>query len=99
MSRTKDTKKMLKKLARSMPDIPYLSRPSRSSMIMPFVLGAIGVAIVGGLAAVMIFSPRTRYKTIGTAKDVYGKAKGELDSLGVGRHRHAEPLSNGLSGT
>lgn len=45
----------------------------RSSSVSPFVLGAIGVAVVGGIAAVMILSPRTRYRVLGAAKDTYGK--------------------------
>ena len=81
MIRMKDTNKLFKNLLRALPAIPFLA-PKKTS-IAPFVLGAIGVAIAGGIAAVMVFSPRTRYRALDIAKDGYGKVRGQLDSLGV----------------
>ena len=101
----KDTNKLFRNVLRALPEVRQLTRRKRTP-ILPFVLGAIGVAVVGGIAAVMIFSPRTRYRALDIAKDGYGKAKGQLDALGVSEklgmagNRNAtatpQPSSNGL---
>lgn len=85
MLRMKDTNKLLKNILRALPAIPYFA-PKKTSVV-PFVLGAICVAAIGGIAAVMIFSPRTRYRALDIAKDGYGKVLGQMDSLGIsGKH-------------
>ena len=80
----KETNKLLKNVLRAWPAITAipLFAPKKTS-VLPFVLGAIGVAVAGGIAAVMVFSPRTRYRALDIAKDGYGKVKGQLDELGV----------------
>src|SRR4051794_32697517 len=63
MARIKNTNKLINRIINALPDIPLVA-PKRSSSIVSVVLGAVGVAIVGGVAAVMIFSPRTRYRAL-----------------------------------
>ncbi len=101
MIRMKDTNKLIKNVLRALPALPYFA-PKKTS-IFPFVLGAIGVAVAGGIAAVMVFSPRTRYRALDIAKDGYGKVKGQMDQLGFSeklglgeRHTNPEPYANGL---
>jgi flagellar biosynthesis/type III secretory pathway M-ring protein FliF/YscJ len=85
MLRMKDTNKLLKNVLRALPvittAIPFFA-PKKTSVV-PFVLGAIGVAAIGGIAAVMVFSPRTRYRALDIAKDGYGKVLGQMDQLGI----------------
>jgi len=80
----KDTNKLLKNVLRALPAItaiPFFA-PKKTS-VFPYVLGAFGVAVAGGIAAVMIMSPRTRYRALDIAKGGYGKVKGQLEELGV----------------
>ena len=104
MLRMKDTNKLIKNVLRALPAIPFIA-PKKTSTIVPFVLGAVGVAVVGGIAAVMVFSPRTRYRALDIAKDGYGKVRGQLDQLGISEklgmaqgERNTNPggYSNGL---
>lgn len=83
MLRMKDTNKLIKNVLRALPAAIPLFAPKRKTSLAPFVLGAIGVAVAGGIAAVMVFSPRTRYRMLDIAKDGYGKVRGQLDQLGV----------------
>lgn len=99
----KDTNKLFKNVLRALPAIPFIA-PKKTS-IAPFVLGAIGAAVVGGIAAVMVFSPRTRYRALDVAKEGYDRVRGQLDQLGVSeklglreRNTMPEPYSNGLVG-
>ena len=107
MLRMKDTNKLLKNVLRALPAIttaiPFFA-PKKTSVV-PFVLGAIGVAAIGGIAAVMVFSPRTRYRALDIAKDGYGKVLGQMDQLGISqklglasgeRNTTPEAHSNGL---
>lgn len=105
MLRMKDTNKLLKNVLRALPvittAIPFFA-PKKTSVV-PFVLGAIGVAAIGGIAAVMVFSPRTRYRALDIAKDGYGKVRGQMDQLGISEKlglatdRNATPgYANGL---
>jgi len=81
-------------------DIPFLA-PKKSSVV-PFVLGAVGVAFVGGIAAVMVMSPRTRYRALDIAKGGYGAVKGQIGKVGIGGSAETgashQGYSNGLSG-
>ncbi|HSO39529.1 MAG TPA: hypothetical protein VLT33_43685 [Labilithrix sp.] len=88
----KETNKLFKNILRALPAIsaiPFLA-PKKTS-VLPYVLGAVGVAVVGGIAAVMIFSPRTRYRALDIAKDGYGRVRGQLDELGVGEKLGLQP--------
>lgn len=104
MNWSKTTNKVIKNVTRAMAgiSIPYIASKKKTS-VLPFVLGAIGVAVAGGIAAVMIMSPRTRHRALDVAKDGYGKVRGQLDALGVSekiglKHDNVkQPYSNGLS--
>ena len=61
----KETNKLLNNVLRALPAIsaiPFFA-PKKTS-ILPYVLGALGVAVAGGIAAVMVLSPRTRYRAL-----------------------------------
>lgn len=92
MISNKSFNKVLKGVIASMPAIPYVTK-RRSSMMLPFVLGGIGVAVAGGIAAVMFFSPRTRYRALDVAKHTYGKINTQISHLTKGE----KPLANGMS--
>ncbi len=80
------------------PSFPFFSR--RSS-VMPLVLGAVGVAVIGGLAAVIILSPRTRRRAIEAAKSTASKigarAQGGARMGGIGRREDRVTQPNGLA--
>lgn len=86
MISNKTFNKILANVVAAMPPIPYVRR-RRRSMVMPLVLGGIGVAIAGGIAAVMLLSPRTRYRALDVAKNTYGK---------ISHGRRAQPLADGM---
>jgi len=120
MNWEKATNKVIKNVTSSLPkmlpevlgaiSIPFLARKKKTS-IFPYVLGGVGVAIAGGLAAVMIMSPRTRTRALDAAKDGVSKVKGQIDDLHIaekiglnGHVKHANGLSpestrNGYSTT
>ena len=97
MLQMKDTNKLIKNVLRALPAIPFLA-PKKTS-VAPIILGAVGAAVIGGIAAVMVFSPRTRYRALDIAKDGYGKVKGQLgqlnigERLGVGERQHHAPAA------
>jgi hypothetical protein len=45
------------------------------------VLSGIGLAVVGGITAVMLLSPRTRRRALVAAKDTYGKVNQRMSHL------------------
>jgi len=77
-----------------MPAIPYITK-RRSSSILSYVLGGVGVAIVGGLAGVMFLSPRTRYRALDMAKQTYGKVNDKITHLAS--HNGVQKPANGLA--
>lgn len=81
MISSKNINKVLKGAIAALPAIPYITKPRRSSMVLPFVLGGIGVALMGGMAAVMFLSPRTRYRAMDMAKNTYGKINEQIGQL------------------
>lgn len=98
MISNKTFNKVLKGVIAAVPAIPYvdrLKRRRRSSMMLPFVLGGIGVALAGGVAAVMFFSPRTRYRALDVAKNTYGRINTQISQMtGKGEK---QPIANGMS--
>ena len=102
MISSKNINKVLKGAIAAMPAIPYITK-RRSSMVLPLVLGGIGVALMGGMAAVMFLSPRTRYRAMDMAKNTYGKINeqiGQLTQLATKsseEHSASNGLSNGLA--
>lgn len=86
-------KRVLSSVITALPAIPYIMRSRRRSNVAAYVLGGIGVAIVGGLAAVMMMSPRTRRRALNVAKDTYGKVNDTISQL----KSHRDELgANGL---
>lgn len=98
MISTKSFNKVLKGAIAAMPAIPYFTK-RRSSIVMPLVLGGIGVALMGGMAAVMFLSPRTRYRAMDMAKNTYGKINEQIGNLAHLKSKGSEDAtaSNGLS--
>lgn len=109
MNWSKTTNKVIKNVTTAMPkmlpeflgaiSIPFFAKKKKTS-VLPYVLGAFGVAIAGGIAAVMIMSPRTRTRALDVAKDGVSKVKGQIDDLGIaekiglnGHVKHANGLS------
>lgn len=95
--------KALQGMVVAMPAIRYLTRSRRRNTLMSYVVGGIGVAIAGGLVAVMLLSPRTRRRALHAAQDTYGRVNERISHL---RHEaeaklteETPPLSNGLAGT
>lgn len=83
-----------------MPAIPFITK-RRNSNVLSYVLGGVGVAIVGGLAAVMFMSPRTRYRALDVAKQTYGKVNDKIDHLthanGVAKNGVTEKSATGFT--
>lgn len=95
----KSIDKVLKGAIAAMPAIPYITK-RRSSMVLPFVLGGLGVALMGGMAAVMFLSPRTRYRAMDMAKNTYGKINTQIGQQlshlkSKGAEQHA--IANGMA--
>lgn len=91
-------KNVQKSMRRSLRDLPFGAR-RRSTPVLSYVLGAIGIAVVGGIAAVMAFSPRTRFRALDLAKDTVGKVEGKIGHTAIGEKlgMHRPSISNGLS--
>ena len=89
----KKVHRVLKGMLAAMPAIPYIMRPRRRTPVAAYVLGGIGVAIAGGIVALMLFSPRARHRALHAAKDTYGKVH---DKIGHARAVEGPPMSNGL---
>lgn len=81
MMNQKKVKRVLSGVISALPAIPYIMRSRRRSSVAAYVLGGISVAIVGGLAAVMMLSPRTRNRALNVAKDTYGKVNETISHL------------------
>lgn len=90
--------RVIKSALRALPEIPYVNEKPKAS-VLPYVFGAIGFAVVGGVAAVMFLSPKTRTRALDMAKDGIDRAKDTLshtpigEKLGVGETKE---VRNGL---
>ncbi len=93
---------MISHVVAAMPAIPYIMRSRRRTPIGAYILGGLGLAMVGGLTAVMLLSPRTRHRALDAAKGTYGKVNQKVGHLRP-RHKAARreveevPVSNGLA--
>ena len=98
MISTKSINKVLKGAIAAMPAIPYITK-RRSSMVLPLVLSGLGVALMGGMAAVMFLSPRTRYRAMDMAKNTYGKINTQIGQqlAHLKSKGSEESVSNGLA--
>jgi hypothetical protein len=95
MISSKNLNTILKGAIAALPAIPYITK-RRSSMVLPMVLGGIGVALMGGMAAVMFLSPRTRYRAMDMAKNTYGKIESQITHLKA-KGSEGASVQNGLS--
>lgn len=93
MINQKQMKRVLSGVISALPAIPYIMRSRRRSSVAAYVLGGLSVAVVGGLAAVMMLSPRTRRRALNVAKDTYGKVN---DTISHYKHREEGIGANGL---
>jgi hypothetical protein len=59
--------------------VPFL--PQKKTPVLPFVLGGLGVAIVGGIVATMILSPGTRKRAGAIATEGYDVLHDKLQEL------------------
>lgn len=77
-------------------EFPFLSR--KSSSALPIVLGAIGVAVVSGLAAVII-SARTRTRALDVAKGTASRIQSQIGHVGIGQGGKQDRVTqpNGLA--
>jgi hypothetical protein len=108
----KNVNTVLKGLIAAMPAIPYIMKSRQRTSVTAYVIGGLGFAVAGGLAALMFFSPRTRTRALTAAKDTVNKVNtkiadvrhnGVKSIIGKGDNQQATslesaPLSNGLSG-
>ena len=89
----------------AVPAIPYVMRSRRQPSVAAYVIGGLGFAVLGGLAALMFFSPRTRNRALNAAKDTYGKVNEKIGTLRshddqqqASSTEEEIPVSNGLAG-
>ena len=92
----KNVNRLLKGVVAAMPAIPYIMKSRQRTSMTAYVLGGIGFAVAGGIAALMFFSPRTRYKALNVAKDTYGKVNDKISHLRSTNNSDVAPMSNGL---
>jgi hypothetical protein len=83
---------IMKGLISALPMLPLVMK-RRTTPVSTYVLGGLGIALVGGVAAVMLMSPRTRTRALSAAKDTYGKVNDKVHNL---RGHGESPMSNGL---
>jgi hypothetical protein len=91
----KTLRSFLKGAIAMVPAIPYITK-RRSSSMLAYVLGGVGVAIVGGLAGIMYLSPRTRYRALDVAKQTYGKVNDQIAHLKNHGSMQQQRPANGL---
>jgi len=92
----KNIDKVLEGAIAAMPAIPYI-KPRRRRTVLPYVLGGIGLALIGGMAAVMLLSPRTRSRAMDMAKNTYGKINEQIGQLSHLKTTADEHASNGIA--
>jgi len=92
----KNINQVLKGVVAAMPAVPYIMKSRQRTSVTAYVLGGIGFAVAGGIAALMFFSPRTRYKALNAAKDTYGKVNDKISHLRSSADKEVGPMSNGL---
>lgn len=90
INRTMD--RVLKGLIGAMPAIPYIMRSRRRTPVAAYVLAGVGVAVIGGIAALMYLSPRTRTRALNAARGTYDRVNERI------AHRRGEAAEavNGL---
>jgi hypothetical protein len=88
-------KRVLSGVLAALPALPYVMRSRRRTSIAAYVLGGVSVALAGGIAAVMLLSPRTRNRALVAARGTYDKVNDTISQI---RSHRADglPMSNGL---
>jgi len=95
MSTKKKINRVMKGMLAALPAVPYIMKARQRTPITAYVLGGIGLAIAGGVAAVMMFSPRTRHRALDAARGTYGRVSEKVGHLRA-RGEEASPMSNGF---
>ena len=97
---------VMKGVIAAMPAIPYIMKPKKTP-IAAYIIGGVGFALAGGLAALFFFSPKTRTKALTAAKDGYNKVSDQISHLkpvighvmnGASKEEKTQELSNGFGG-
>lgn len=89
----KTVNQFLKGMIAAAPAIPFVMS-KRKTPIAAYVLGGLGIAVAGGIAALMFFSPKTRTKALMAAKNTYGKVDSKISHLRNGKVE--TPITNGI---
>ncbi len=102
MMTKKNLNTVLKGVIAAVPAIPYLM--PKKTPITAYIVGGIGFAVAGGLAALFFFSPKTRTKALTAAKDGYAKIGDQIShlkpviGLADGAVKNDAELANGFGG-
>jgi hypothetical protein len=91
----KKAKKVLKGALAALPAIHIMRSRRQRMSIAAYVLGGVSAALVGGIAALMYLSPRTRTRALSAAKDTYGKVNDRISHL-KSHYGDKVPMANGL---
>jgi hypothetical protein len=86
--------RVLEGVIAAMPAIPLIMKRRRTS-VSTWVFGGIAFALAGGLATLMLLSPRTRSRALHAAKDTYDKVNDKVLHLQK-KEGSESPMSNGL---
>lgn len=92
---------LLRGVISAIPTIPYVMKPRRRVTLGAYALAGLCVAVVGGLTALMMFSPRMRHRALNAARDTYGRMNDKITHLRPARRRARSEeslVSDGLSG-
>lgn len=91
----KTVNQFLKGMIAAAPAIPFVMS-KRKTPIAAYVLGGVGIALAGGIAALLVFSPKTRTKALSAAKNTYSKAEDKISHLHLRNGKIETPITNGI---
>ncbi|HVJ88367.1 MAG TPA: hypothetical protein VM580_01100 [Labilithrix sp.] len=80
-STTKKVNRIFRGVIKGLPVMSYITRSRHRNAVSAYMIGGIGLAIAGGIAALMLLSPRTRHRALSAAKDTYGKVSNKVGHL------------------
>lgn len=93
LKKKKSSIRALEAMIAAMPAMPHITRSRRRASMMAYLIGGIGLAIAGGIAALMLLSPRARHKALDVAKGTYDRVN---EKISHARSAEAEPMADGL---
>ncbi len=99
----KNINTIIKGVTAALPAIPYVLKARQRTSVTAYIVGGVGFAVAGGIAALMFFSPKTRTRALTAAKDGYGKVSDKISHLrpvqsnGISTSEDL-PLANGFGG-